>query len=202
MSFGGSVQAMIVSLKNNARNRASLFKKSKNENDTIHIEQNSLQYKSTSTSDLEKIKNDIRNKAKKESKRQKLLAVLIITPILIVISLMVSYKIDQYPESKRLEDSKYKKMISTEKKLIYILKEGGSFVNRGDYKNAKIVFLKGYRLKPTDFRVNFATANAYVLDCIENENDCDTAAVLVAKLKKKYDDNSQIIHLETLINKK
>ena len=202
MSFGDSVQAMIVSLKNNARNRTSLFKKGRNENDIIHIEKNSLQYKSTSTNDLEKIKNDIRNKAKKESKRQKLLAVLIITPILITIFLMVSYKIDHYPENKRLKDSKYKKMISTEKKINYILKEGGSFVNSGNYKQAKIVFFKGFQLKPKDFRINFATANAYVLDCIENEKECDTAAMLVSKLIKEYSDNSQVTHLELLINQK
>ena len=202
MSFGGSVQAMIVSLKNNARNRISLFKKSKNENDIIHIKKNTLTYKTPTTSDLEQIKIDIRIKAKKESKRQKLLAVVIITPILITIFLMVSYKIDHYPENKRLKDSKYKKMISTEKKINYILKEGGSFVNSGNYKQAKTVFFKGHQLKPKDFRINFATANTYVLDCIENEKECDTAAMLVAELKKEYGDNSQITHLEFLINQK
>lgn len=117
MGFGGSVQAMISTIRNNARPKKTAFRTRKEVNDIFHLKSRHLVCKTIPTPDLERIKNDIRIKAKKESKRQRLLAVLIISPILITIFLMVSYQIDQYPENKRLEDRKYEKMISTENKL-------------------------------------------------------------------------------------
>jgi hypothetical protein len=202
MSFGGSVQAMIISIKNNARPKKNIFRSRNKDHVNQHSEESNLKYKTVSASKLNKIKDDIRKKAKQDRRRQSILALLIIIPIVVISSLTIRYKIQQYPAKKAKEDRKYELMILTEKRTMRVLKEGSILLSKGDYENAKKVYLLGCTINPEDYRINYANAKAYVLDCIENEIGCDTATRMVNGMKKKHGDKYEILHLELLLSQK
>lgn len=85
MGFGGSVQGMITSLKNNARPKKDIFTRGRNDKDVIHSAEKPLQYKEVSEQELSKIKDDIRLKAESERRR------IIGTALFIVIVLAVVF---------------------------------------------------------------------------------------------------------------
>ena len=202
MGFGGVVQGMISSIKNNARPKKNIFISRNKDHVNLHSEESNLKYKTVSESKLNKIKDDIRKKAKRDKRRQSILALLIIIPIIVISFLTVRYKIEQYPAKKANKDSKYELMILTEKRTMRVLKEGSILLSKEDYENAKKVYLTGCKINPEDYRINYANTKSYVLDCIENEKDCDTVTNLIDNLKNKYGENSEIAYLELLLSQK
>ncbi|NOU60893.1 hypothetical protein [Marinifilum caeruleilacunae] len=85
MGFGGSVQGMITSLRNNARPKKDIFTKGKTDKDIIHSAGKPLQYKEVSQQELSKIKDDIRLKAANERRR------IVGTVLFIVIALILVF---------------------------------------------------------------------------------------------------------------
>lgn len=90
MGFGGSVQGMITSIRNNARPKKDIFTKSKNGKDVIHSSGKPLKYKEVSKQKLAKIKDDIRLKAENE-RRRIIGTVLFIVIVLVVVAIYMLY---------------------------------------------------------------------------------------------------------------
>ena len=85
MGFGGSVAAMLASLKANKRNRVSTFDKIKNFKEGSTIE---LHFKNKATP---KQLKEIRQKLKAENKKQIIKRVVIITICLIIIIYFIGF---------------------------------------------------------------------------------------------------------------
>lgn len=200
MSFGGAVQGMISSIKNNARKRTNVFTKSKNENELLHIKTNSLKYKTLPTNELEKIKSNIRDKAQKENKRRRLLALIITIPILIGIYAAVSYRINQYSE--KLEDNQFTESSIVDNETNRLLRDSNYWLNNGNYLNAKKTLYKAYQLNSGDYQINYANANVYVLDCVENGVGCKSAERMVNGMIEKYGNNDELLALKSLLKQK
>lgn len=81
MSFGGSVLAMIVSLKNNARPKRKAFAYSKGK-EAILKKRYGLKYKSISAEKLSAIKSKIKRQTERENKQKMLKLVFILTMVL------------------------------------------------------------------------------------------------------------------------
>ncbi|MCT4601882.1 MAG: hypothetical protein N4A59_03105 [Marinifilum sp.] len=90
MGFGGSVQGMITSLKNNARPKTDIFTRSKNDKDVIHSAGKPLKYKEVSKQELEKIKGDIRLRAENERRRIIGTVLFIIIALVLVVFYMIN----------------------------------------------------------------------------------------------------------------
>ena len=89
MSFGGSVLAMITSLKNNARKKKPAFKSWKEDKHIFHFRKRPLVYKQVSKVELNKIKQEIQLKAQKDRRKQRILLVVISVPILVLLYIML-----------------------------------------------------------------------------------------------------------------
>lgn len=200
MSFGGSVQAMIVSIKNNARNRTNVFKKGKNENETAHIHKNSLQFKTVPADELEIIKKNIREKAQKENKKRRIIAGIIIIPILVGIFFTVRYKISQY--TNKVEDRRSSESSVVDDKTDRLLKDSNYWLKNGNYLNAKKLLYKAYQINPGDYHINYANANVYVLDCVENGVGCKSADRMVKGMIERYGNEDELLALKSLLEQK
>ncbi len=85
MSFGGSVSAMITSLKNNKRSRKSTFDKLKAyEKVTV----TKVEFENTATPEQLK---EIRVRLQKENKRNRIITLTIISSIVIILFLVFNY---------------------------------------------------------------------------------------------------------------
>ncbi len=207
MIFGGSIQAMIISIKNNARPKKNIFRSRKKDHVNLHSEESNLEYKIVSEAELKQIKKKIRANARKENRRLKICVFLISIPILIAIYFVIQNRIDNFHEEKKIETIAEQKAITEiqqakEKKISYLLNDGTKWLNKGHYKNAKTQYYKAYQIESEDYRINFANAKAYVLDCIENDTRCITAERLVKGLKEKFGDKPEILDLEQLLEQK
>ncbi|WP_461633150.1 hypothetical protein [Labilibaculum euxinus] len=207
MSFGGSVQAMIISIRNNARPKKNIFRSRKKDHVNLHSEESSLEYKTVSETELKQIKKKIRANALKENRKLKIWVLIISIPILIGIYFIVQNRIDNFHEEKRIEAIEKQKAIdeielAKENKILYLLMDGTKWLNTGQYKNAKTQFYRAYKIEQEDYRINYANAKAYVLDCIENNVRCITAERMLKGLKEKYGDKAEILDLEQLLEQK
>lgn len=207
MGFGGSVQAMIISLKNNARKKKIAFSNWKEDKNIFHFKNRSLIYKTLPKEELDQLKKEIRTKAAKENERLIISVTIICIPILFLIYFMVQNRIDNFQKEQRIEAIKKQKKIDEiievkEKRILHFLEDGARWLNKGHYKNAKTQFYNAYKIESEDYRINYANAKVYVLDCIENDVGCNTANRIVIGMKEKYGNTSEIVELELLLEQK
>lgn len=207
MGFGGAVQGMISSIKNNARPKKNIFISRNKDHVNLHSAESNLKYKTVPENELKQIKSKIRANARKENRRIKIWVLIISIPILIAIYFLIQNRIDNFREEKRIEAIEKQNTIrkieqAKEKKIIYLLKEGTKWVNKRHYKNAKTQYYKAYQIEQEDYRINYSNAKVYVLDCIENNVGCITAERMVKGLKEKYGGKDEILQLEQLLEQR
>lgn len=92
MSFGGSVQAMITSLKNNARPKKKAFSTIKNYYPILKNTEK-LKQKNISDEQLQKIKNKIRQNAKVEHRNDFIRLSVIILVLTLILYLVFNFGI-------------------------------------------------------------------------------------------------------------
>ena len=122
MSFGGSVQAMIISIRNNARPKKNIFRSRNKDHVNLHSEESNLEYKTVSEAELKQIKKKIRASARKENRKLKIWVLIISIPILIGIYFIVQNRIDNFheeKESKQLKNKKQLMQLNLQRKIKY-----------------------------------------------------------------------------------
>ncbi|NOZ47171.1 MAG: hypothetical protein GXO79_10375 [Chlorobi bacterium] len=204
MSSAGTVMAMIVSLKNNARAKKRAFDSWKENKFIIHKKNSPLVFKKVSDKDLKIIKKDIQRKAKNDRKRVAILTAIILIPVLIISYILVKNGLNKYTEDRLLEETERLNKIDEiknqkEETILYFLNDGYKWLDRRNFKNAKIQFYEAYKIDHNDYRINFANAKVYVLDCVENSENCNTADKLVDGLIDRFGENEEINYLEELL---
>jgi len=196
--------AMIVSLKNNARAKKRAFDSWKENKFIIHKKNSPLVFKKVSDKDLKIIKKDIQRKAKNDRKRVAILTAIILIPVLIISYILVKNGLNKYTEDRLLEETERLNKIDEiknqkEETILYFLNDGYKWLDRRNFKNAKIQFYEAYKIDHNDYRINFANAKVYVLDCVENSENCNTADKLVDGLIDRFGENEEINYLEELL---
>lgn len=157
MSFAGSVLAMITSLKNNALPRRRAFKLLK-ENERLQSGyKKELKFKQVSKEDLEIIKQQIRERAYKQRKRNIIIVIpMIITGLIFITCLILDVKEQEQREHlQRLEQQKIKEKELYDKYLYY-MNDGYKWLKKERYHNAKFQFEKAAELRPDNYSTKFA----------------------------------------------
>lgn len=199
MMFGGSIQGMLTTLKNNARPKRNAFDKSKKDKQLLHLKSRRLKYKTVSDSKLKEIKHQIRLKAQKDRKRLIAVTVPVSMLVLFLIYLMIQSQLNSYKEeAKEKELERLEVVKENQKQIDYLLENGSYWMNKGHYLNAKKQFYKAYLLDKKDYKVLCANARVYVMDCIENKVGCKTAERIMDRLKNEFGDRDEVKKLERL----
>ncbi|WP_066627960.1 hypothetical protein [Labilibacter marinus] len=207
MSFGGSVAAMISSMKNNRKllSQRKTFKDQKK--DSRFRIGKALKFKEPSNADLLKIKERIRAKA---IRQRRINTVIILVVVLVVSYLGVSFlgKVDdKYREihTRELEEKeamllkiKEENEEEREELIVYFLNHGYECLSQEKYYYAKYYFKQIYDSEKDDYRVALAYTRSYVYDCINNKRECENTKLLIDRLKTKFGDKLEVAELNLL----
>lgn len=208
MSFGGSVLAMIITLKNNARHRRKAFEYSDEKSKSIrtHLK---LSYKSVSSEKLASIKKKIRKESDKEDRRSlfRTMAVLALLSILLVGSTTYYFYYLQEKNSalyakQELQRKNARKdaIASSQKDVNYFLANGKHYLGKSDYNRAKQLYTKAFELEPEDHDVLRGLTAAYIYDCQFNNIGCQSAKRLLNLYYDTYGETDDYRELQELMS--
>lgn len=203
MSFGGSVMAMITSLKNNARPK----RRYEDRFDTRKVHSKTLfKEKQISQQELEKIKAIIRSKLIHQSKT-KLIASLIITFLVASVFLVGLFILSGKTKiiiKTANEDLKQKELIKEEERnqrLANLTDRGELLLSEGDYEGAKNVFNKAYIIDNKNESTLLGTVKTYLLDCLQNDKECGLCDYYVKIAEETLESKIINEHLGELLEK-
>lgn len=207
MSFGGSVLAMIVTLKNNARARRKAFEYIESKETSIHSHY-SLKYKKVSKEKLSGIKNRIRSTIDKENKKSLLLTLLIIfIPSLLAIGGIIRYT-NNIKEHNAIVAQNRKERLQFEKEntirldasdLNYFITNGNKWLENKNYHRAKIQFYNALKTNPDNYEAFYGLTKAYVYHCEEHNEKCDEASIIVKNAIHKFGENPELHALKSKV---
>jgi hypothetical protein len=201
MSFGGTVLAMIISLRNNARPKRKAFEDIKDFERRIKFSNDPLKFNEASKEDLEKIKQKIRIDAKKYNRR---LVIINVVFGLFFLAFLFFYlmKLSQITEDERnrVRNIEEKELRILNDKYNFLINDGYEWIENGNYHNAKYQFKEASKIKPDEFTSIIATLRAYVFDCIENNVKCRTAEHLLTKCLTDYPEDIEVLELARLFD--
>ena len=208
MPWGGSVLAMIISLKNNARPRKKPFEDQKKARKRIGKANYTLRYKKVTPGELEKIKSSIQHSAKKE--RQKALW-LISMLIFVLCSGFVywSFKnnetvnernsrivIDRLKLNREVENLK---SLNPNEQYDYLIECGNGWFNNENYTYAIRHFNNALILKPDEYEADLGLTKSYVYLCSRENQYCSSASLILKTNQEKYGETPGLTELETLL---
>ncbi len=209
MSFGGSVLAMITTLKNNARPRKKVFEYKKDHNTSLqhHYE---LKYKTVSAEKLEAIKSKIRQQADKEE-RQKMLKIMGFLLLFSAVAIIGSVTYLKNVESHNKQVVFNQKMNHEHQRVAqkalaaddfeYYLNYGYRCLEKADYYYAKISFAQARSLDTHNYEANLGLLKAYVKDCTQNQVKCEHAHKLLRYNISKFGLTEGLIDIQNEFNK-
>lgn len=205
MSFGGSVLAMIISLKNNARPKRKAFEGVKDFNNRAKYNSNKLCFNEVPAEELEKIKYKIRREAKTHNRIQFFIKLgLVICFLMFLAFLSLNFYQTQLGNSLTQKRKATLKEIKEERvlneKFMFLINDGYEWMENGNFHNAKYQFKEASELKPNDFTAKIATLKAYIFDCIENNVKCKTAEHLLNKCLAEYPEDTEVIEVARLFD--
>jgi len=201
MSFAGSVQAMIISLKNNARKKHRAQKLLKENERLISGSKKKLKFKQVSDKEIEQIKTKIQAVQKKERKKQIIVLTTIITPILFVLIWFAIISFQKINEQNKRDKIFQQELLKKQEEKInqdynFYLNDGYIWFNEEKYRGAKTQFNEALKLKPKNYQASIALLKAYVYDCLKNNHDCQTTEKLLLEFEKTYSGEKDFIEIK------
>jgi hypothetical protein len=187
MGFGGSVLAMILTLKNNARPKRKAFEAVKDfDKNQVHWKTR-LKFKTLPKDQLNDLKDKIREDARRKRYKQTIISVILFSTVLI----FGIYFINNFIEKQNLiieANSEQKKNYNKDRseKYLYYLNDGYKWLGEEHYKNAKFQFNQANEIFPEDYRTKIALTTAFVYDCMATNTDCIKAQALLGRIEKEY----------------
>ena len=204
MSWGGSVQAMIASLKNNKsllrRKRVFTILKEEIESDRLRnpIRGKKIQFQDSkiiplSNAEKNKIKETIRRRIKKERWISAGIAALFILCIFIVFyglyslgELSRGIKADNTyvsPDNTKFEE---------EKKFQFYINDGFQWLKKGEFHNAIFQFKLAVKSKPDNINAQLGLTQSFLGNCIITREDCNKAEEQFDLFIDKYSENDSV----------
>lgn len=202
MGFGGSVLAMIQSLRANARPKHHAYQDWDKDEKRIFKNKYKLVSKQVSPEKLARLKTKYRKEIERDQKRTQALTILslvIIIPLLTFGSFQFffsnSHK-NYHPYVSEIE--KQKTEITTEQ-INYLLDSGYEWLNKGHYKNARFQFNRVLEVNPSNKDALFAMTASYAYECQKKHTNCEKAKTSLQDYISKFGNDTKTDHLSTIL---
>jgi predicted Zn-dependent protease len=196
MSWGGSVQGMITSLRNNKNlvpKRKSLYEKDKRKNINYAISEGlNCNIEATEEQLLE-----IRTRIQKRNKRKRILNSFIIT-ISVVFVLYLSY-VNSLKEV-LVQPTAVIETVNDEQVYLNYIKYGDTWFEDKKWKAAIYNYQKAVDLAPNDYQAQYKLVIAYSYHCTYENINCEEGSQLLNELITKFGSNSDIEYLLEIID--
>lgn len=201
MSFGGSVLAMIQSLRANARPKHSVYDSwEKAENRRFGVNKK-LWSKSVSPEELDRIKTKFRKKIESEQRRSTMLvifSVVIIIPLIVFVGFNFFYKASQQASENYLKNTE--ETVSVTEQINSLLNSGYEWLDKNHYKNARFQFNRVLEIQPGNQSATYGLVATFVYECKIAKTNCDKAEELMTAYSLKYGEDHSIEYLKKMLN--
>ncbi len=199
----GSINHMIVTLRNNKNllpKRWSYFKPNNYQiikNEFYKATGNEFNIQKATPEQLQKIRNGIIQKRKKEARQFAI--VICITLPLICFGIYKAFNNFDFGFPK-LEEKMSKANIekSNKDQYMFYINDGDNWISKRNYYNAAFQYKKALGLFPGDFEANYRLALAYSYRCQYDFEDCKIGMQLIRKLEEQFPNNQNIKNVKEI----
>lgn len=193
MAGEGSIQGMIISLRNNKnllRPKRSFLNQKK---EFLKAANGEINFKKATKKELEKI----REKIYKERKRQRKINIGIwsVTAIfLISIAVVFTKNISQqnYNSEKKAHKAKTEKYYE-------LIEDGDQWLKKGNWHNAIFQYKKAKEVFPTEYDINYRLTYVFCLSCEAEYINCKEAKENLDKLIVAFPEKQELFELKKLL---
>lgn len=201
MGGGGAIQAMIDSLKANKRQKKDFGKHSKKEKIANKLK-NTINDNGLSEQELQEVKSKIKQKMAKENRRKRIIRLSIFACLTIGVLILIYKFYINVEETQAYASEKYEQSQNEElqRRQQYVL-DGFKLLDYGNYKYAKIKFLRAAKIDPDDYLLQLGLTTAYVRLCMYQNTDCQEATNSLENLKKQYGLSKETVELSNEFSK-
>lgn len=196
MSFGGSVLAMIQSLRANARPKHKAYQNWNKTEELRFQAYKELWAKKVSPEELERIKAKFRKEIKKDQRRTFIVTIL---SIVVFVPLILFVGFDFFFEAAQKQEKARHAVISEKKidleEINYRLNSGYEWLSKKHYKNARYQFNLVLEQQPENQSAQYGMAATYVYQCAIDTSGCNEAEKLLNAYIDDYgeDDSTDLL---------
>lgn len=201
MGFGGSVLAMIQSLRANSRPKHKAYQDwDKAEKRRFHSNL-MLVDKKISPEKLQEIKATNKKKINSQQRRTLLYTILVVT-ILVPIIGVSAFQFFFNTSQKNLHPSELveENITLDPEQLNYLLNSGYEWLNKHHYKNARFQFNRVLEVYPDNKTANFGVTASYVYECKSDTTLRNNASNLLNAYIEKFGEDSSTDLLKDLLS--
>ncbi|WP_163321867.1 hypothetical protein [Draconibacterium mangrovi] len=203
MGFGGSVLAMIQSLRANARPKHHAYQNWDKGEKRIFKNKYKLVSKQVSPEKLAQLKAKYRKKIERDQKRTKALTVLslvIIIPLLTFGIFQFFFSNSQKNYHPYVSEEEKQKTEITIEQINYLLDSGYEWLNKSHYKNARYQFNRVLKSNPGNKDALFGMVASYVYEFQKENINCEKASEILTDYISEFGSDTKTEHLSTILN--
>ncbi|WP_303919703.1 hypothetical protein [Draconibacterium sediminis] len=203
MGFGGSVLAMIQSLRANARPKHHAYQNWDKGEKLIFKNKYKLVSKQVSPEQLAQLKTKYRTKIEKDQKRTLFLTIVslvIFIPLITFGIFQFFFSISQKNYHPYVSEAEKQKAEITIEQINYLLDSGYEWLNKSHYKNARYQFNRVLEVNAENKDALFGLAASYVYECQKENSNCDKAGELLKDYISTFGSDTKTDHLSTILN--
>lgn len=187
MSFGGSVAAMITSLKMNSRPKRKF--KGRTVDVTNHLKNIALKFDDIPEVELKKIKLKIREEYRAERKKKIVFSAILIMFLLLGFGVaFISFYNHTQDDISVHRKQKIENQKLLKSKMLSYMALGDSSLVVEDYGLAKKYLGDAYLIDSENEQIFIVRTKAYIFDCLKNGVECSMCDYYVNQLRQKHGD--------------
>lgn len=198
MGFGGSVLAMIQSLRMNARPKHRVYEEFEKADKRVFHTHGELVDKKVAPEELERIKRLNKQKIEKEQKRNLIFLAISVVVLIPLIALAGFEFFFRESPINTLEQQTVTEDPVTEQ-INYLLNSGYEWLNKNHYKNARFQFNRVLEVQPNNQSANYGLAATYVYECKIDSTNCEKASKMLNEYISKNGANSSTDYLKEML---
>lgn len=203
MSFGGSVLAMIQSLRANARPKHHAFQGWKKAEARQFHSNIKPKYKEISPEKLQQIIKSNKKKIDREQQRSLFIKLFVLIVLLLLAAFTVfqfffnTSQINHHPYQPSLENEE---ILSDTEQINYLLNSGYEWLNKNHYKNARFQFNRVLESQPENKTAYYGLTASYVYECKIDRTGCEKARQLLGTYISKFGEDSSTSLLKDMLD--
>ncbi|MCE4563035.1 hypothetical protein INQ51_01810 [Maribellus sp. CM-23] len=200
MSFGGSVLAMIQSLRANARPKHKAYQDWTKTENRRYSSSPQVFFKKVSAEKLAEIKAKNREETEREQRRSYwkiTLSLLVIVPVVTLFLFEFFFQPDRI--NRNPARSKTVEATLSAEQIDYLLNSGYSWLNKNHYKNARFQFERVLEVQPRNKIAVYGMAASFVYECKKERQKCDEAQKRLDEYIRKYGEDSTTDYLKLML---
>ena len=142
--------------------------------------------------ELKRIREQVRQK-RKEVFRLRLIAVLIVVPLVLLMGIGLLRTTSFYPASKDPSEEKNQSI------YLYLISQGDYFMDTQEWQKAVMRYTRARDLFPEEYAINYRLALAYTYSCYYERINCEAAKFAIARLEEDFKADEKAAELKKFV---